>query len=154
MVALFRKLVPLEEVATVALLGREVISVVPTASHPDYHLLNAAISRTMAVNRDQEDELDQVVNEINSELQLRGVSDQHSSPPTKQSNSKLTCKELIWRRAGMHLNSPFTGRVRQEHVQLKRDALDRGLRVLKADYGSLSQDELRVALERLVGDEG
>lgn len=161
MVALFRKLVPLEEVATAALLGRDAtraIIISPNATSraeqqqqhsTDCTLLNAVISNTIAAHHsDQEDELDQVIREINVELQVRDKinaqkqQQQHyqpSRPPTKQSSegSKVTCKELIWRRAGVYLDSPLTGRMKQEHVQLKRDALSRGLRVLEeVGYGS------------------
>ena len=161
MVALFRKLVPLEEVAAAALLGKEATGVIiPPSSRVQQHstdcsLLNAVISNTIAVHRDQEDELDQVIHEINEELQLRDkINDQQqqhhqSSAPIKQSGScKVTCKELIWRRAGVYLDSPLTGRMKQEHVQLKRDALSRGLRVLEVSLGK--DEEQWAALERLV----
>lgn len=154
MVALFRKLVPLEEVATAALLGREVTRVIvppPTrleqhSTNADCNLLNAVISNTIAVHLDQEDELDQVIHEINAELQVRdkiNIQQQHYqlSPTNKQSGSEVTCKELIWRRAGVYLDSPLTGRMKREHEQLKRDALSRGLHVLEAGYGSLGKDE-------------
>ncbi len=159
MVALFRKLVPLEEVATAALLGREATRViVPTSpsSRLEQHstdtgcnLLNAVISNIIAVHLDQEDELDQVIHDINAELQVRdkiNIQQQQKQhyqlfPTNKQSGSEVTCKELIWRRAGVYLDSPLTGRMKREHEQLKRDALSRGLRVLEAGYGSLGKDE-------------
>ena len=154
MVALFRKLVPLEEVATAALLGREATRViVPPSYRLEQHstdtgcnLLNSVISNTIAVHLDQEDELDQVIHEINAELQMQDKiniqQQQHYqlSPTNKQSGSEVTCKELIWRRAGVYLDSPLTGRMKREHEQLKRDALSRGLRVLEAGYGSLGKD--------------
>ena len=96
---------------------------------------------------DQEDELDQVIHDINAELQVRDKiniqQQQHYllSPTNKQSGSEVTCKELIWRRAGVYLDSPLTGRMKREHEQLKRDALRRGMRVLEAGYGSLGKAE-------------
>lgn len=149
-------MVPLEEVATAALLGREATRVIvpPSSSSrleqhstgTDCNLLNAVISNTIAVHHDQEDELDQVIHEINAELQVRdkiNIQQQHCqlSPTNKQSGSEVTCKELIWRRAGVYLDSPLTGQMKREHEQLKRDALSRGLRVLEAGYGSLGKDE-------------
>jgi hypothetical protein len=105
MVALFRKLVPLEEVATAALLGREVTRVIvppPTrleqhSTNADCNLLNAVISNTIAVHLDQEDELDQVIHEINAELQVRdkiNIQQQHYhlSPTNKQSGSEVTLR--------------------------------------------------------------
>ena len=146
---MLNKLTPLETIASGVLHGR-VTNIVASAATIDAH--SAWLSETQRNEQEEEEEVVEGTRPMGSTtVRFQLESDQqlqeqraHSragpvSTPTRPHS--LTYRELIWRRAGQHMNASLSDAHRNEYDRARAEAYQLGVRLLRQEFRSYAHKD-------------
>jgi hypothetical protein len=149
---MMHKLTPLEHIASGVLRGQQGLGAVAVGA-------GGGVSRLLTEHHDdgaegEEGHANGAENNDRYDQQhvqpspLRGVKQSHGSGaespasgrPQPQAQS-LTYREIIWRRAGQHLNSALSDKQRNEYDRARAEAYRLGVRLLRQEFRDMAQRE-------------